>query len=247
MTPFVCAPASTRLHGRIVDIGTLTGAMRDDMFTLLASHFVGVDRQTFGRDLDEKSTAILVVDDVGQLRGFSTMVVYESYAAGRSIWVVYSGDTIVDRASWGTPALARAWVRAVRQLAPADAHEVYWLLLTSGFRTYRFLPVFFRDFYPRHDRATCPEEALLSTLARERFGSQYDEATGIVRLVKPQVLAPDLIALPSGRLTDPHVAFFLARNGGFVDGDELACLARIDDSNLTPAARRMTRASLAED
>lgn len=247
MTPFVCAPASTRLHGRIVDIATLTGAMRDDMFTLLASHFVGVDRQTFERDLDEKSTAILMVDDVGQLRGFSTMVVYESYAAGRSIWVVYSGDTIVDRASWGTPALARAWVRAVRQLAPADAHEVYWLLLTSGFRTYRFLPVFFRDFYPRHDRATCPEEALLSTLARERFGSQYDEATGIVRLVKPQVLAPDLIALPSGRLTDPHVAFFLARNGGFVDGDELACLARIDDSNLTPAARRMTRASLAEE
>jgi len=61
------------------------------------------------------------------------------------------------------------------------------------------------------------------------------------------VLAPDLIALPEGRLTDPHVAFFLARNAGFVRGDELACLALIDDSNLTPAARRMTRAALAED
>ena len=247
MTPLVCAAAATRLHGRIVAISTLTANMRDNMFTLLASHFVGVERATFERDLDEKSTAILLADDDGQLRGFSTMVVYESYAAGRPIWVVYSGDTIVDRDSWGTPALARAWVRAVRHLAPPEAHEVYWLLLTSGFRTYRFLPVFFRDFHPRCDGAATLEEGLLSTLARERFGSQYDEATGIVRLAKPQVLAPDLVTLPSGRLTDPHVAFFLARNAGFVDGDELACLARIDDANLTPAARRMMRASLARD
>jgi hypothetical protein len=247
MTAFVCAPAATRLHGTLVDIRTLTANMRDTMFTLLASHFVGVERATFERDLEEKSTAILLVDDGGRLRGFSTMVVYESDAAGRSIWVVYSGDTIVDRDSWGTAALARAWVRAVRQLAPPDAREVYWLLLTSGFRTYRFLPVFFREFYPRYDRATASQKTLLAALARERFGAQYDETSGIVRLTNRQVLAPDLITLPSGRLTDPHVAFFLAKNGGFVDGDELACLARIDHSNLTPAARRMTRGSLTEE
>ncbi len=247
MTPLTGAPPAARLHGRGVKVCTLSASMRDAMFTLLASHFMGVDRATFEQDLDEKSTAILLEDDGGHLRGFSTMVVYESYAAGRLIWVVYSGDTIVDRDAWGTPALARAWVRAVRQLAPPNAREVYWLLLTSGFRTYRFLPVFFRDFCPRYDRAASLDEGLLSTLACERFGSQYDDATGIVRLAKPQVLAPDLITLPSGRLTDPHIAFFLARNAGFVDGDELACLARIDDSNLTPAARRMTRASLTAD
>jgi len=247
MTPFVCAPPAARLHGRVVDTRTLAASTREAMFTLLTSHFVGADRTTFERDLDEKSSAILLEDDAGHLRGFSTMVAYESHASGRSVWVVYSGDTIVERAWWGTPALARTWVRAVRQLAPVNARDVYWLLLTSGFRTYRFLPVFFRDFYPRYDRDTCVEQELLSTLARERFGAQYDEESGIVRLTTPQVLAPDLIALPEGRLTDPHVAFFLARNAGFVRGDELACLALIDDSNLTPAARRMTRAALAED
>jgi hypothetical protein len=241
MTPLVCAPATTRLHGRIVEIAMVDVGMRDRMFALLASHFVGAERATFERDLDEKSIAMLLVDDGGTLRGFSTMVVYESHAAGRPIWVVYSGDTIVDRNFWGTPALARTWVRAVRRLAPSNAHEVYWLLLTSGFRTYRFLPVFFREFVPCYDRATSTEAGLLSTLARERFGSQYDEATGIARLARPQVLAPDLITLPSGRLTDPHVAYFLTRNPGFVNGDELACLSRIDDSNLTPAARRMAR------
>ena len=246
MTPLVCAPPASRLHGRVADARTLDAGVRDAMFTLLTSHFIGVDQSTFERDLDEKSHVILLEDDAAGLRGFSTIVVYESRAVNRPIWVVYSGDTIVDRAWWGTAALARTWVRAVRQLAPANATDVYWLLLTSGFRTYRFLPLFFRDFQPRHDADTHDEHHLLRLLARERFREQYDEASGIVKLRTPQVLTPDLVALPAGRLTDPHVAFFVAQNPGFVDGDELACLTRIDDSNLTPAARRMTRASATE-
>lgn len=247
MTPFLCAPPTdARLEGRVIETGALTAVVRNAMFTLLTSHFVGVDEATFERDLDEKSCAILLEDGTGHLRGFSTMIVYQTVAAGRPIWVVYSGDTIVDRAWWGTPALARGWVRAVRQLAPPDAHEVYWLLLTSGFRTYRFLPVFFREFTPRYQDGRPGEQRLLSTLARERFGTQYDEQTGIVRLSRPQVLAADLVVLPPGRLSDPHVSFFLARNPGSVWGDELACLARIDDANLTPAARRMMRGSPAE-
>ncbi len=84
---------------------------------------------------------------------------------------------------------------------------------------------------------------MLRALARERFGSQYDSTSGIVRLSTPQVLAADLMALPEGRVPDSHVAFFLARNPGFVHGDELACLARIDERNLTPAGRRMTRSA----
>jgi hypothetical protein len=39
------------------------------------------------------------------------------------------------------------------------------------------------------------------------------------------------------------VRFFLARNPGFVRGDELVCWTSIADDNLTPAGRRMTRAA----
>ena len=248
--------AAARLHGRVVARQILDTRTRDAMFSLLAAHFVGVDRTTFDRDLADKSCAILLEDDSGDLRGFSTMVVYESRAGGTPVSVVYSGDTIVDRAWWGSPALARTWVRAVRQLAPDSApRDVYWLLLTSGFRTYRFLPVFFREFYPRFDAVTPPPDAvLLDVLAGERFGQQYDAASGVVRFVHPQILAPDLVTLPRhrttrkntehGRMPDPHIAYFLARNPGFVRGDELVCLTRIDEQNLTPAGRRMARPSL---
>ena len=88
--------AAARLHGRVLARQTLDTRTRNAMFSLLSAHFVGVDRTTFDRDLEDKSCAILLEDDAGDLRGFSTMVVYESRAAGTPVSVVYSGDTIVD-------------------------------------------------------------------------------------------------------------------------------------------------------
>ena len=246
MTPTACQPepqTAARLQGRVAARPALDLKTRDSMFALLAAHFGGVDRATFDWDLDEKSCAILLEDGDGVLRGFTTMLVYESRVDGTPISVIYSGDTIVERAWWGSPVLARTWIAAALNAAPpGEPREVYWLLLTSGFRTYRFLPVFFREFYPRFDAVTPPRHAaLLDTLAHERFGSQYDAGAGVVRFARPQVLAPDLVALPEGRMPDPHIAFFLERNAGFVRGDELVCLTRIDERNLTPAGRRMAR------
>ena len=40
-------------------------------------------------------------------------------------------------------------------------------------------------------------------------------------------------------MNDPHVAFFLKRNPGHGDGDELVCLTELSDDNLTRAGRRM--------
>jgi len=230
------------LRGRLVARDALDDRIRRAMFDLLASHFDGVDPRTFDEDLAAKHAAILLEDERGTLRGFSTMRVCRSPALGPRATVVYSGDTIVERAWWGSPALARTWIAAVRRLAFAPDDALYWLLLTSGFRTYRFLPVFFRRFHPRHDEAT-PQDARarLDLLARELFGTRYDAASGVVRFERPQVLAPELLEVPDGRRADPHVRFFLERNPGYVRGDELVCLTRVADDNLTPAGRRMTR------
>jgi len=231
-----------RLTGRCVPRDALDAARRRSMFVLLRSHFTGVDRETFETDLAQKNWVILLEDDRGVLRGFSTLFVHAAQAANRAVTVVYSGDTIVAREWWGSPALPMTWLRAVRGITPAyGSRDVYWLLLTSGFRTYRFLPVFFREFVPRPGRGG-GEGALLETLAAAQFGGRFDPRTGTVRLERPQVLAPELLDVPSGRARDPHVAFFLERNPGYVRGDELACLARLADDNLTPAGHRIARA-----
>jgi hypothetical protein len=228
----------------VLPCADLSAAQRDGMFRLMSGHFLGVTRSQFERDLAEKNCAILVMQGA-RLVGFSILLAYESAFEGQPVSVLYSGDTIMAREAWGSTVLARSWIataNALRQSHPRGPY--YWLLLTSGFRTYRFLPVFWRAFWPRHDHTPDPaERRLLDHLASERFGEQYDPATGIVRFRQPQKLLPELAQVPVGRIANPHVACFLARNPGHARGDELVCLTSLSPDNLTAAGRRMLPAA----
>lgn len=231
------------MRGRLVRREDLTGADRAAMYGLLAGHFQGVTRERFAADLADKTWVLLLEDETG-LRGFSTLLLYESSPPGEeTCTVVYSGDTIVDPAAWGSAALPRCWIAAVRRLREEHPQgRLWWLLLTSGYRTYRFLPVFWKDFWPRWDTPTPPEaQARMDFLVREKLGDLYRKDEGIVRFPEPQRLSGGLAEVPEGRLADPHVAFFLAKNPGWVEGDELVCLTEIAEANLTAAGRRMWR------
>ena len=41
------------------------------------------------------------------LAGFSSLSIVDATVDGRSLRAIYSGDTIIERAHWGTQALAR--------------------------------------------------------------------------------------------------------------------------------------------
>ncbi len=231
------------MTGRLVAREALTPGDREALFALLSAHFLGVTRERFAADLAEKNW-ILLLEEGDRLRGFSTLRIYEtSGPEGEPLTVIYSGDTIVEPGAWATAALPKSWIAAVRALRERYPRgRLLWLLLTSGFRTYRFLPVFWQDFWPRPESEATPEtRALLDHLARERFGPLFDAPAGVVRFPEPQVLREGLDAIPEGRLADPHVAFFLERNPGWTRGDELVCLAELAEGNLTLAGRRMWR------
>jgi hypothetical protein len=221
----------------------LSGEQREEMFALLARHFEGVSIRQFEQDLAEKNWVIELRRD-GVLVGFSTLLVTATTFEGEPLTAIYSGDTIVSPEARGSPELARKWIFLVNRLREEHPERpCYWLLLTSGFRTYRFLPVFWREFFPRHGTDTPVAARRLQThLARERYGDSLDVGAGIVRFAAPQRLRQPLAGVPEGRDADPHVAFFLARNPGHLRGDELVCLTEISESNLTAAGRRMVSA-----
>jgi hypothetical protein len=220
--------------------GQLNPARQAAMFALLDGHFEGVTVAQFAADLAEKSHVILLERDE-RLVGFSTLLIYETAHRDEPVTVVYSGDTIVAPEAWHSPVLSRAWITTVNALRHDHPHgRYYWLLLTSGFRTYRFLPVFWREFFPCHDRPIPPDSRdLRDHLAREKFGAAYDSNRGIVRFNRPQRLRASLAGLPPGKTADPHVSFFLRQNPAHHEGDELVCLTELVESNLTPAGRRM--------
>lgn len=224
------------------DRASLTREEVDEMRELLDEHFEGVRADQFEIDLAEK-TRVLRVWRGDRLVGFSTLLVYQTEAAGSPVHVIYSGDTIMAPDAWGSTALARGWIRMVKRIQAADPSGTwYWLLLSAGYRTYRFLPVFWKEFHPSPDRASPDISAgLLEALALERFGKQFDASAGVVRFDRPQWLKPRLAVVPDGRHEDKHIAFFLKRNPGWREGDELVCLTELHDGNLTAAGRRIVR------
>jgi len=218
----------------------LTDAQRVEMYALLDAHFAGVTRERFDRDLLEKNWVIEIRRD-GRLVGFSTLLARKGNDEDQPILILYSGDTIVAPEAWRSPMLARTWIAAVNELrAGFPERRCYWLLLSSGFRTYRFLPLFWREFFPHYNVPTPPSaQRLLEDLARSQYGTCFDSASGVVRFAQPQVLRNGLATVRPGRIVDPHIAFFLSRNPGHLKGDELVCLAEISETNLTRAGRRM--------
>jgi hypothetical protein len=247
-------PASTsprseparRLTASIVPHTAVTLEERRQMFALLRKHFAGTARERFEADLREKETVILLRDaGSGRIQGFSTLMRMTAQLDRKDIVAFFSGDTIIDREYWGESTLSRAWGQVVFGEADRIAAErpdtsVYWFLICSGYKTWRFLPVFFREFYPNAARPTPPDvRRLIDTLAARKFGDEYLPAEGVVRFREATPLRSGIADVTDERLRDPQVAFFARVNPGHAAGDELVCLTEIARSNLTRAGLRM--------
>jgi hypothetical protein len=233
---------TAQLVGETAARAALSAATVDEMAQLFAEHYELACLEDFRRDLAEKDQVVLLREaGSGLLQGFSTLAVYTSRAAGSEVGVVYSGDTIIRPAFWGTPALPSVWIQHILALAAQLPQPVYWLLISSGYKSYRFLPVFYREYYPHLNCPTPPEtQHVMDRLACERFGQQYNPATGIVRFAGGGTpLRSGVADVNEERQRNPHIRFFLERNPGHAQGDELLCLTQISWQNLTAAGQRM--------
>lgn len=227
------------LKGEALPRSDLTDQDVQNMFSIFQDYYENTTPEIFHRDLDSKNWVIILRDPESKsMQGFSTLAFYESVVKGKPVGVVYSGDTIIRPAYWGTSELPLIWGRSVLRIGAQLPQPLYWLLISSGYKTYRFLPTFFKEFYPRHDRPTPPEvQEIIDHLARERFGAGYYPELGIVRLAEGATPLREGVAdITERHLKDPHIAFFVARNPGHAEGDELICLTRIGLGNFTAAA-----------
>jgi len=236
----ICKP---RLQATICDVGELTPGDRDDMFALMSRHYENVERGRFDTDLEEKQWIIRLIDsESGALRGFSTQMLLTTCVSERPVRALFSGDTIVDPRHWGSSALAIAWGKLVFSVVQQySGEELYWFLISQGYRTYRFLPVYFREFYPRFDAPTPPRvQHVIDVLGAEKFAESYDPSLGVVRSSRHSYrVRTELGEVTSARLKDPHVRCFVDHNPGYGVGDELCCLAPLSYENFSRAARRL--------
>jgi hypothetical protein len=232
-----------QLQGQGVRRSELTRADIENMWRLFQEHYDRAEQEIFQRDLDGKNWVILLRDEAAEIQGFSTLSLYETHAAGQPLSVVFSGDTIIRPLFWGTPELPRTWIKTVLSASAGMVQPLYWLLISAGYKTYRFLPIFFREFYPCcHCPTPAGIQAILDQLAQERFGADYSAVTGVTRFrVGATPLRAGIAEVTEQRLKDPHVAFFVARNPGHAQGDELVCLTHVHPDNYSAIGRRLMR------
>ncbi|MEM9566880.1 MAG: hypothetical protein AAF974_01120, partial [Cyanobacteria bacterium P01_E01_bin.34] len=186
---------------------------------------------------------VLLLEDSSsyQLQGFTTLRLDSIHYQQEHLNVLYSGDTIVDPSAWSQSCLVQAWIASVLRLSQqCKGQRLYWLLLSSGYRTYRFLPTFWKQFYPCCMTDTpLYERELMQWLGHRYFGDRYDAASGVVRFPETYVLRDRLQEIAPGRFQNRHIRFFTERNPGHVLGDNLVCLTEISRDNLTKAGQRM--------
>jgi hypothetical protein len=230
------------LTGTIWRVGDLNAETRAAMFGLYDAFYEGTSEGLFFVDLADKTYAIILRNQEGVLKGFSSIKVWDETFEGRPVRILYSGDTIVHKDHWGQQALVAAWGRltgAVKASAPEV--PLYWFLLVKGHRTYRYLRTFYRIFFPAHNRETPPDyQALMNLLAGKKFGEFYIPETGIVHFPESRGhLKADFAEIPDKDKNRPDVRYFLERNPGYVHGDELVCLTELSHKNFNSLATQI--------
>jgi hypothetical protein len=232
-----------RLVGRVLAVPDLSGEDIEGMFALHAALYERVTHRDFVNDLEEKDWVLVLRDEArGEIRGFTTILLLDVEVGRESVSAVFSGDTGIDPGFWGGQTLVKAWAAFMGELlAQRGDRRLFWFLISKGYRTYLYLPLFFHAFYPRVDAATPPfERALMQRLATLKYPGEFNPETGVIEFPHSHGhLTPALAEVSQHRRQHRHVRFFLEKNPGYARGHELVCLAEISLANMKGLARRM--------
>ncbi len=132
----------------IIQIPDLQESKLQAMCQIYLAHYDSSDQSLFRSDLEGKSEALLIFKN-HELVGFTLCKHYREIWRKRPIQIIYSGDTVIDRAHWGQQALAFSWITRAGQIKRLEPDiPLYWFLIVKGHRTYRYLPTFSRSFHP---------------------------------------------------------------------------------------------------
>ena len=227
---------------RFVSVPLLDDDTRAQMARIYFASYDGSSKKIFFGDLAAKDEVLLVYA-AHELVGFTTLRTFEHKWEGRRVRVVYSGDTVVDPAHWGQQSLAFAWISRMGALKRGYPDiPLFWFLLVKGHRTFRYLPVFAKSFYPHWSIDRSDLKPLADSLALDLFPGDYNPATGVVEFEQSRGhLKPHLASPTPEELDREGVHFFLERNPGFQRGHELVCLCEVEEHNMKAITLRLFR------
>lgn len=222
-----------KLTTQVIKATQANQSLIDTMYRLYETYYESTNRTLFKRDLSQKSYILLMVDSEQQLRGFTTLLLSKEYFSAQPVQVIFSGDTIIHHDFWGEQTLPLAWCHLAGQIkAKHPQMPLYWFLIVKGHRTYRYLNIFSKAYYPHRKQATPKTtQQFMDTLAKNKFADDYVCATGTIQYQKSQGHLKPEWANESIKKS-PEADFFYQKNPDCALGHELVCLTELGEDNL---------------
>ena len=235
---------SGKLRVKTIDVKRLSPELIEKMWRLYTQSYNGTTREQFDSDLSVKSGVFVGIDSGdNSFQGFSTYQVYEHSFDSKSIWVIFSGDTMIQPEYWGQTGLHLAFARTLlRWRLRHPRRPFYWFLTVMGYRTYLVMARNFPNrYWPRYDTPTPPViDELIASLSRNMYGDAWDEQHGLIKAEASQCsLAEHIAPITADIQAVPEVKFLVDRNPAYQSGDELACVAEVTLSDLLRGTFRL--------
>lgn len=236
----------TKIFSQTKQVTDLTPTERATMFGLLSLEFLGTRREDFIHDLEEKDVVALLRKESrdGEIVGFSTLMILELPINGRKVKAVFSGDTTVFpefRSSGGIGVeVGRYFMKALETFPD---YEIYYVLISKGWRTYKVLPFFFKNFAPKHDVPTSiNDKAVMDAFGSVKYPKDYDPDQGLIMFSKEtQRLIPGSIDAVPPQDPNVHTRFYLQKNPTYLSGTELVCVGHVEVVNFAPPFIRLLK------
>jgi hypothetical protein len=228
------------LYRKVLDIDKLGETDKSQMFSLMSEFYDNVTKEAFYFDLSEKNYCILLYDEKDEIKGFSTQKLMDLKVDNKTIHGVFSGDTIIHKDHWGSLELYKGFCEKMMEYGE-KYDDFYWFLISKGYKTYKMLPLFFKEFYPNYKVSTPEfEQHIMHAFGRTKFPYEYDEKTGVVKYngIKDR-LKKGVADIDNKHLKDKDIVFFVESNSGYINGDDIVCLTSLKETNIKKTAMRL--------
>ncbi|MGZ3772819.1 MAG: hypothetical protein ACXVCY_07780 [Pseudobdellovibrionaceae bacterium] len=219
------------MRTKILPVSELTSEQVKQMLEVMDQYYEKITEETFKKDLYEKQKVILLFGNDGKIKGFSTILEQKMTANGRPFVALYSGDTVLQKEYWGNGALATAFGRYLSRVKLSNPFtDVYWFLISKGYKTYLLMSNNFPIHYPRYEKEMPHQyREIMNCFYRKKFGDSYSAQEGLIRFDKSKASSiREYIAEITDELRkNPRVIYFENKNPDWKQGVELACVAKV--------------------
>jgi hypothetical protein len=205
------------------------------MYFLMQENYDYILFENFKKDLINKDYVGLLIDNNNTIQGFTTYALNPKNYSHKKYNILFSGDTVIAEDFTGTQELTKGWGKTVGFfIKKYPQKKLLWYLMSKGYKTYLYLPFFFQKYYPalEKSRNDIRLKKIINEFSNLIYPDCWEEKLGIIKFKNKLGQVKEKHISKSIDKKNKHIDFFLEKNPGYIDGDELVCMAEVDIDNL---------------